>query len=261
MVFKDNKKFKQLLIIVGICIFVNVCFSNTSIMRKIILFAVWLWLGCGALSAQTLNDMVNLARYAAENAQLPVPSPGEQRVVFLGNSITEGWVKQRPAFFKENAYVGRGISGQTSLQLLLRFRQDVIDLKPVAVVINIGTNDIAENTGDYNPEFTLGLIQSMAELAQTQGITPILSSVLPVGAYPWRPSIQDVPAKIAALNAGIRQYAIQNGYAYVDYHSAMQDGKGGLQVGYGSDGVHPNAAGYAVMEALVKPVIETVLRK
>jgi Lysophospholipase L1 and related esterases len=246
---------------VRICIFVNVYFSNTFIMKKIFLFAVFLWLGCGALSAQTLNDMVNLARYAAENAQLPAPSPGEQRVVFLGNSITEGWVKQRPAFFAENAYVGRGISGQTSPQLLLRFRQDVIDLKPVAVVINIGTNDIAENTGDYNPEFTLGLIQSMAELAAANGIIPILSSVLPVGAYPWRPSIQDVPAKIAALNTGIQQYTLKKGYAYVDYHTPMQDGKGALQAGYGSDGVHPNVAGYAVMEAVVQPVIAAVLAK
>jgi len=230
-------------------------------MRKIALLLCVLLLGCSALRAQKMNDMVNLARYAAENAQLPAPSPGEQRVVFLGNSITEGWVKQRPEFFSLNAYVGRGISGQTSPQLLLRFRQDVIDLKPVAVVINIGANDIAENTGAYNPEFTIDMIQSMAELAAANGIIPILSSVLPVGSYPWRPLIQDVPAKIAALNAEIEKYAKQKGWAYVDYYSPMQDGKGALQAGYGSDGVHPNAAGYAVMEAVVQPVIAAVLAK
>ena len=139
--------------------------------------------------AQEFNKLINLDRYAEANAALPAPAKGEKRVVFIGNSITDGWPNAHPDFFKSNNYVGRGISGQTSPQLLSRFRQDVINLKPVAVLINIGTNDVAQNTGPYNEEFTLGNIMSMAELADANGIKVILSSVTPAGEYPWRKEI------------------------------------------------------------------------
>lgn len=210
--------------------------------------------------AQNFNELINLQKYSAANAELPVPVKGEKRVVFIGNSITEGWVNMRPDFFKQNNYVGRGIGGQTSPQLLSRFRQDVINLKPVAVIINIGTNDIAENTGPYNAEFTLENIKSMAELAQANGIKVILSSVLPVGEYPWRKEIKNVPNKIDALNAGIKAYAKAKNFAYIDYYTLMHDENRALKSNYGDDGVHPNEEGYLVMEKAAKAVITKLLK-
>jgi lysophospholipase L1-like esterase len=180
--------------------------------------------------------------------------------VFLGNSITEGWSKQSPDFFKSNNYIGRGISGQTSPQLLSRFRQDVINLHPVAVVINVGTNDIAENTGAYDPDFTLGNIKSMAELAKANGIKVLLSSVLPVGEYPWSKEIKNVPDKISALNEGIKAYAGANGFAYIDYYAVMHDAGRAMIKEYGYDGVHPNAKGYQVMEEVAKKAIDEVIK-
>lgn len=211
-------------------------------------------------NAQKFNELINLQRYEKANAELPLPVKGEKRVVFIGNSITQGWVGQHPDFFKSNNYVGRGISGQTSPQLLSRFRQDVINLKPTAVVINIGTNDIAENTGPYDPAFTLGNIMSMAELAQANGIKVILSSVLPVGEYPWRKEIKDVPDKIDALNAGIRAYAKKNKFTYIDYYAMMHDENRALISSYSKDGVHPTAEGYEVMEKVAKPIIDKVIK-
>lgn len=208
--------------------------------------------------AQKFNELINLQRYKKANSELPEPVKGEKRVVFIGNSITQGWADTRPEFFRANNYVGRGIGGQTSPQLLSRFRQDVIDLKPYAVVINIGTNDIAENTGTYDPDFTLGNIKSMAELAKANGIKVILSSVLPVYEYPWRKDIKDAPDKIETLNAGIKEYAKKNKFAYIDYYSSMHDENKGLNSNYGSDGVHPNDEGYEVMERIVKPVIDKI---
>ncbi|GAB6008400.1 SGNH/GDSL hydrolase family protein [Dysgonomonas reticulitermitis] len=211
-------------------------------------------------NAQKFNELINLQRYEKANAELPLPVKGEKRVVFIGNSITQGWVSQRPDFFQSNNYVGRGISGQTSPQLLSRFRQDVLNLKPVAVVINIGTNDIAENTGSYDPAFTLGNIMSMAELAKANGIKVILSSVLPVGEYPWRKEIKDVPDKIEALNAGIKAYAKKNKFAYIDYYAVMHDENRALISSYGKDGVHPTDEGYAIMEKVAKEVIDKVIK-
>lgn len=211
-------------------------------------------------NAQKFNELINLQRYEKANVELPLPVKGEKRVVFIGNSITQGWVGQRPDFFKSNNYVGRGIGGQTSPQLLSRFRQDVINIKPTAVVINIGTNDIAENTGPYDPSFTLGNIMSMAELAKANGIKVILSSVLPVGEYPWRKEIKNVPDKIEALNEGIRAYAKKNKFAYIDYYAVMHDENRSLIGSYGKDGVHPNAEGYEVMEKVAKAVIDKVLK-
>ncbi|KAA6309372.1 hypothetical protein EZS27_039119, partial [termite gut metagenome] len=173
---------------------------------------------------------------------------------------TDGWPRQRQDFFKSNNYIGRGIGGETSPQLLSRFRQDVINLQPVAVVINIGTNDIAENTGAYDMEFTLGNIKSMAELAKANGIKAILSSVLPVGEYPWRKEITNVPDKISALNDGIKAYADANGFAYIDYYAVMHDADRAMIKEYGYDGVHPNAKGYQVMEEVAKKVIDEVIK-
>lgn len=210
--------------------------------------------------AQEFNKLINLDRYAEANAALPAPAKGEKRVVFIGNSITDGWPNAHPDFFKSNNYVGRGISGQTSPQLLSRFRQDVLNLKPVAVLINIGTNDVAQNTGPYNEEFTLGNIMSMAELAHANGIKVILSSVTPAGEYPWRKEIKDVPQKIMSLNAKIKAYAKEKGFSYIDYFSVMCDENNALKNNLGTDGVHPNEEGYKIMEATAKKVIDKVIK-
>ncbi|MDR2950548.1 MAG: SGNH/GDSL hydrolase family protein [Prevotella sp.] len=210
--------------------------------------------------AQEFNKMIGLDRYAEANAALPAPVKGEKRIVFIGNSITEGWVNVHPDFFKSNNYIGRGISGQTSPQLLSRFRQDVVNLKPVAVVINIGTNDIAENSGKYNADFTLDNIKSMAELADANGIKVILSSVTPAIEYGWRKEITNVVDKITTLNANIEAYAKAKGFAYIDYFSVLKDENGALLGNYGADGVHPNAEGYMVMEKTAKSVIDEVVK-
>jgi lysophospholipase L1-like esterase len=212
-------------------------------------------------NAQNYNEQINLRQYAKANSELPEPAKKEKRVVFIGNSITQGWAEQRSDFFSSNNYIGRGISGQTSPQLLSRFRQDVINLKPVAVLINIGTNDIAENTGSYDEDFTLGNIVSMSELAKANGIKVILSSITPAGEYPWKKEVQDVPKKIQSLNAKIKDYAKANKFAYVDYYSSMHDENHALKKTYGTDGVHPNAQGYEIMEKLAKEIISKIINK
>lgn len=227
--------------------------------KNVLILSIFLFLATFC-NAQSLNDMVNLGKYANANAQLALQNQERIKVVFIGNSITEGWVNIHPHFFTSNNYLGRGIGGQTSPQLLMRFRQDVIDIHPVAVVINIGTNDIAENTGKYNPRFTLDNIKSMAEIAHANGIKVILSSVLPVGEYPWRKEIKNVPQTIDELNSRIKEYADVKGFAYIDYNTPMRDSKGALIAGYGDDGVHPNAEGYKVMEEIAKKVIDNVVK-
>lgn len=229
-------------------------------MKKAIFIVALLFAVSSLCNAQKFNELINLKKYEQANAELPEPGKKEKRVVFIGNSITEGWAKQRSEFFSANNYVGRGIGGQTSPQLLSRFRQDVLNLKPVAVVINIGTNDIAENTGAYDADFTFGNIVSMAQLAKANGIKVILSSVLPVYEYPWRKEIKDVPAKIKALNAKIEAYAKANKFAYIDYFPLMSDERQGLKANFGNDGVHPNAEGYAVMEEAAKKVVDKVVK-
>lgn len=201
--------------------------------------------------AQKLNEMVNLDKYAKANDSVKSEMKSQKSIVFIGNSITEFWVVSDKEFFTSNKYIGRGISGQTSPQLLLRFRQDVIDLKPSAVVINIGTNDIAENTGTYNQRFTLDNIKSMAELATANGIRVILSSVLPAGEFPWRKEIKNIPKLVDALNLEIKKYADEKGYSYVDYNTAMRDSSGAMLKNLADDGVHPNIEGYKIMESLI----------
>jgi lysophospholipase L1-like esterase len=206
------------------------------------------------------QDWANLQKYQQENKMLPALQSGEDRIVFMGNSITEGWFKMDPEFFKGKSYIGRGIGGQTTPQMLLRFRQDVIDLKATAVVILAGTNDIAGNTGPATLEEIMGNIASMAELAATYKIKVVLSSVLPAFDYPWKPGLQPAE-KIVSLNKMIKDYADKNGHIYLDYFSAMVDERNGLKKELGYDGVHPNLAGYKVMEPLVEKAITKALGK
>ncbi|MBS5524114.1 MAG: capsular biosynthesis protein [Alistipes sp.] len=209
--------------------------------------------------AQSFNEMIKLYQYASANAQLKADSL-QPSVVFIGDSIFEIWMWRRAEFFTGNDYLNRGIGAQTSPQLLGRFRQDVIELHPQAVVLCVGVNDIAENSGPYSEEYTLGCIRSCAELARANGIKVILCSVLPAAACGWNPSVKGVPALIDSLNAGIKAYAADQGFGFVDFNTPMRDENGGLLKCYDfEDGVHPNVDAYIVMESLVKPVIERVL--
>jgi lysophospholipase L1-like esterase len=208
---------------------------------------------------QLLTDFGWLARYKDADDKLPRPQPGERRVVFMGDSITEGWHFDRPdGAFVGKPYINRGISGQTSPQMLLRFRQDVIDLQPAVVVILAGTNDVAGNTGPMTPEQTEDNIRDMAEIAAANHIRVVLCSVLPAFDFPWQPGLDPAP-KIVALNAWLRAYAAHNGYVYVDYHSATKDARDGLPASLSKDGVHPNPAGYAIMAPLVEAGIAKAL--
>jgi lysophospholipase L1-like esterase len=181
-------------------------------------------------------------------------------VVFFGDSITEGWGPTgSDRFFPGKPYVNRGISGQTTAQMLVRFRQDVIDLKPAVVVILAGTNDIAGNTGPSTQSMIEDNLQSMVELAKANGIGVVLSSVLPVSEYPWRPGAQPA-GKVRALNAVLRQYAQQQGLVWLDYYEAMANAQGGLDAALAKDGVHPTAAGYARMVPLAEQAIAKALK-
>jgi lysophospholipase L1-like esterase len=204
-------------------------------------------------------DWANLAKYRDANAQLGAPKAGEDRVVFFGDSITESWAQFFPTMFPGKPYIGRGISGQTTPQMLVRFQQDVVALRPRVVVILAGTNDIAGNTGPMTLEMTEQKLKSMTEIAKANGIRVVLSSVLPVYDYPWKPGLEPAE-KIVALNAWLRRYASRVGAGYVDYHSAMSDARHGLRAELGSDGVHPNEAGYRVMAPLGEAAIVKKLR-
>jgi lysophospholipase L1-like esterase len=206
------------------------------------------------------NDWAYLARYREENARLGPPKAGERRVVFMGNSITEGWARYFATMFPGKPYIGRGISGQTTPQMLVRFRQDVIALKPAAVVILAGTNDIAGNTGPVTVEMIEDNLASMAELAKANGIRVVLASVLPVYDYPWKPGLEPAP-KIVALNAWMKDYAAKHSAVYLDYHSAMADERQGMRRELSEDGVHPNEAGYRVMAPLAERAIAQALRR
>ena len=205
------------------------------------------------------HEFAGWKRYAQKNKDLGAPAKGEKRVVLMGNSITDGWPNARPEFFKDNKIIGRGISGQTSYQFLLRFREDVINLQPKVVVINYGTNDVAENTGEYNEDLTFGNVVSMVELARYHKMKVILTSCLPAAGFSWHRSITDAMQKIRHLNARVQAYAKANKIPYVDYFSALLSADGtGMNPDYANDnpGVHPNAKGYAVMESLLLPVIK-----
>jgi len=207
------------------------------------------------------RDIFRFNEYAYANSKLSVRDSNENRVVFIGNSITENWVHLRYKYFVDNDYICRGIGGQTSPLLLLRFRSDVIDLKPKAVVINAGINDIAENTSTYDPDFTLNNIKSMAQLAEANNIKVILTSLLPCNSIEWKSSIKNIPEKIYVLNENIKVFAKENDFQYVDYYTSMVDENKGLKDEYSLDGLHPNRDGYIHMEAVIDPVIKLVLEK
>ncbi|MGA2201879.1 MAG: SGNH/GDSL hydrolase family protein [Terriglobales bacterium] len=205
-----------------------------------------------------LRDWPDLAKYREDDAKLGPPAKGESRVVFLGDSITEFWTLSDS--FHGKPYVNRGISGQTTPQILLRFRQDVIALRPEVVVILAGTNDIAENTGPITLAAIEDNLTSMVDLAKRNGIRVVLASLLPALQYPWRADIRPVE-KIRALNDWMKDYAAKEGLVFLDYHSAMANDKRGLKTELSEDGVHPNQAGYAVMAPLAEKAIGAALSK
>ena len=206
------------------------------------------------------QDWPALDHFKAANAALAAPAENENRVVFMGNSITIGWRNSVPEFFEGKPYVNRGISGQTTPQMLLRFRQDVIDLKPKAVIILAGTNDIAGNTGPMTLSQIMDNIKSMAELAQANGIAVILCSVLPAEDYPWRRGLKP-NEKIPALNKMIAEYCNNSEALYLDYFSKMTNSKNGLDKELAHDGVHPTKKGYGIMAPMAEAAIAEVLGK
>ena len=211
-----------------------------------------------AHDAQLLVDFGGLERFKEADAVLAAPKPGEDRVVFMGDSITEEWKLGNS--FPGKPYINRGISGQTSPQMLVRFRQDVIDLKPKIVIILAGTNDIMENTGPMTVEQSGESIASMADLATANNIRVVLCSVLPSSEFAWSPELKPAP-RIVELNAWIKQYAAEKGYVYVDYYSAMTDERGGLPPALSDDGVHPLSAGFAIMAPMAEAGIEKALER
>lgn len=216
--------------------------------------------GVGASLEDFADDWAALSHYAKENEALAPPKSGEDRVVFLGSSIFENWKKADPDFFKDRPYLNRGISGQIAPQLLIRFRQDVIDLKPKAVIILAGSNDIAGNTGHVTYQRIMDNIRSMAELATLHGINVILCEYLPVYDYPWRKGLQPAE-KIMALNKGIRAYAVENNFTLIDYFTPFADERNGQKAALTIDGVHPNVAGYKIMETITEAAIQKALKK
>lgn len=206
------------------------------------------------------QDWANLKRYEKENAALQTPTASEKRVVFMGNSITEGWLRTHSSFFEGKPYVDRGISGQTTPQMLLRFRQDVINLKASVVVILAGINDIAQNTEPITLEETAGNIFCMAELAKANGISVIICTVLPASDFPWRPEMEPGP-KVVKLNVILNKYAKENNIPFVDYYSPMVNDSLGLKKELGDDGVHPNEKGYMIMEPIVEKAISKISKK
>lgn len=221
-----------------------------------ILLLISIFMG-NAIQAQ---DWPNLNKYQKENEILEKPVAGQKRIVFMGDSITEFWSTVDPDFFSGKPYVNRGISGQTSPQMLIRFRADVIALNPAVVLLLAGVNDIAGNTGPSTLEMITNNIFSMAELAKANHIKVILCSVLPAFDFYWKPG--SYPAeKIVSLNAIIKKYADANEIQYVDYYSAMVDNKKGLKAAYSNDGAHPNKAGYEIMNPIAEKAITKALSK
>lgn len=209
-----------------------------------------------ANQAWKLNDWPQLNRYRAANMTLGASVPG--RVVFYGDSITDGW--HIAESFPGKPYINRGISGQTTPQMVVRFRQDVIDLHPAAVVILAGTNDVAGNTGPSTPEMIEDNFKSMVDLAKANGIRVIVASILPAFDYPWKPGMKPAP-KIQALNNWLAGYCVTHGATYLDYYTAMADENGGMKPGLSKEGVHPTPAGYAVMAPLAQAAIDKAIGK
>lgn len=207
-----------------------------------------------------LADWAGLQRYRTANTALPAAAANQPRVIFYGDSITDSWMSNGGTFFPGKSYVNRGIGGQTTPQMLVRFRQDVIDLHPQLVVILAGTNDIAGNTGPTTPQMIEENFSSMADLARANNVLVVFSSILPVADYPWRKGLEPAP-KIRLLNAWLRDYSASHGLIYLDYYTAMAGPDGGMRLGISIDGVHPNAKGYAIMEPLAQAAIDKTLRR
>jgi lysophospholipase L1-like esterase len=214
--------------------------------------------GSSADELRIHTDWAQLGQYHDDDRRLGQLPAAERRVVFLGDSITRGWINDRPAFFTANGFVDRGISGQTTPQMLVRFRQDVIALAPAAVHILAGTNDVAENTGPFDPEATKNNLMSMVELARMHRIRIILAAIPPAAAFPWR-AVAEPVAKIRALNAWIAAYAKLNSFAFADYNSLLDDGTGAMRPGLSYDGVHPTKAGYETMEQIALNAVISAL--
>ena len=229
-------------------------------MKKFASHYLLLLLFIGMTEKSVAQDWANLGKYESENKMVQPKKSGEKRVVLMGDSITEFWLKIQPDFFSNKPYyIGRGISGQTTPQMLVRFRQDVIELQPDVVVILAGVNDIAGNTGPTTNEKIVGNIISMIELAHANGIKVILCSVLPAANFNWRPN-DKAAETIIQLNQLIQSYAKQQHIPYVDYHTAMADAKNGLPKEFSEDGVHPNLKGYQTMSPLLEKAINEVLK-
>lgn len=206
------------------------------------------------------QDWPNLNRYKLDNLKQTNLSVKEDRIVFMGNSITEGWIRIHPSFFENKPYINRGISGQTTSQMLLRFRQDVINLNPSVVVILAGINDIAENTGPISLEDISANIFTMAELAKFHNIKVVLCTVLPASYFSWRTNISPGP-KVIKLNNILQSYANKNNIPFVDYYSSMVNNSLGLKQEFGDDGVHPNKKGYIIMENLLEKTINNIINE
>ncbi|MEG9436641.1 SGNH/GDSL hydrolase family protein [Edaphobacter sp. HDX4] len=213
-----------------------------------------------AAMQKKLDDWPQLARYRDANASLPAVSAGEKRVVFYGDSITDAWAQKPDEFFPGKPYVGRGISGQTTPQMLVRFQQDVVHLKPAVVVILAGTNDIAGNTGPSTPQMIEDNFESMIEIAKANNIKVIVSSILPADHYSWRAGVQ--PAEqIRQMNTKLKELCQRDGLVYLDYYSAMANANGGLDPDLARDGVHPTSKGYAIMSPLAEKAIAEALAR
>ena len=229
---------------------------------KHLLITIALAFAANVLYAQ--DDWANFRKYEQNDREVIAAPNDGRRVVFLGNSITENWRNMRPEFFVDNGFIARGISGQTSYQMLLRFRADVIALKPKVVIINAGTNDIAQNNHPYVEDRTFGNIVSMCEIARANKVKVILSTITPCAGYAWNRSITDVPQKIESLNARLREYARQHKLGFIDYYSpmAVTNGakKGSLRDELTQDGCHPTVAGYEIMEPLALAAIRRFVK-
>lgn len=228
-------------------------------MKRVLLTALMCIVAVSSFAQDKKKDWAQFGRYEKSNTEV-LARDVRPDVVFMGNSITDGWARQDPKFFEENNFVGRGIGGQTSSEMLVRFRRDVIDLNPKCVVILSGTNDIAQNNGYIKPENTLGNIISMCELAKANGIKVILCSITPTSVFGWRREVNPVPL-IAELNKMIEAYAKENGIYYLNYHPALTDEKGGIPAKWSNDTCHPNLECYrTVMEPMVCEAINKVLK-
>ena len=219
----------------------------------IILFAMW-------FSGYSQTDWFGFNRYRTDNERI-ITNENFPEVVFMGNSITDNWAYYHPDFFNEHHFCGRGISGQTSAQMLVRFTADVIDLHPKAVVIMAGTNDVAHNDYWVEPDQVVNNVISMCELAQAHGIIPIISSITPCAAFVWRPEIKNAGQTIVDINKSLKAYAEANNIVYVDYHSALADENMGFPPSLSKDGCHPDPDTYFSMEGLVLEAIRKVIKQ